>query len=306
MFFIKNTIDDLIQKTQFNDNVLVEQNAINGILGVDRNNKVLKFHLTRENATVAIWGRDAKERYGIINSLLQTVFSQTTPKKLRVVLIDGVVNNFADYQGNPFLYAEPSAGTLDTKYSQNLIANVVSLCQKRESLFRDNNVSSLIEYNIKAKKELPEIWLIIDEWTELIKEDRRLRFEEKNLRVENNLYYLINHSQHLGVRLLLSDSSVRESGKNFRIISTIFNRIIFSSLSYEEQKMVLGENYKLLIKPEVKNVFCTNMLSFDKFYTVGIPIKSINNYIKPLNAMIKMQYQDYKPLKNYAEIMKKE
>lgn len=318
----EKVIDRVLKNTDFDFNCGSEKSSqikeskngvINGFIGVDKRNNPIKFKLNNQIPHALIIGCTGSGKTVLLYDILYSVLAQTTPKELRVAIIDGKGNSFesmglGEKHQNPFLYAPPADASWDIEYARALISDLESECHRRIDLLKKNGVSNLFEYNEKhPDKTLPEILLIIDEFGALFKMDKELNIKEyKEKNTFDKLRYLAIMSRSAGIRMILSNQSIMSGDKGVRNIACNIPNCIGLRVSTPGESDFIFETEKgILSKIKKAGRFYIHADKPRQFDLIeGQAMYLSQNEIETINNDLIKQFGEGKYVKTRKEIMK--
>lgn len=146
-------------------------------------------------------GANRSGKSTLLNNLILSACERYSPDELRLWLFDyreGV--EFSVYQGLAHVDAL-HIDHADQRYAIEAFAQFEALIEQRAQLFRQANVTRLLDYNRVAKQPLPRCLLIVDEAQSLF-EDREAKIHAKRM-----LRTIARKGASFGLHLLLSTQS---------------------------------------------------------------------------------------------------
>lgn len=210
---------------------------ISGLAGLDAMGNVIDFVLGDKNPHAMLFGKTGTGKTVLIMNILYSIMSATDPKHLKIVYIDGKGNSFEfmrtdnpgapSYHPNPFVYAQPADGSGDIDYARALVQHMVRECRRRIDLFKKKGVSKLSEFNRKFPEEaLPEILMIVDEFSALTDSDATLKASELAEKGMTDAFeYLAKMARSVGIRMILANQTARKEKVPGRITANVTGRI---------------------------------------------------------------------------------
>lgn len=132
----------------------------------------------------------------VINNILLSIMRQQTSDKVQFMLIDGKGDSFGVYnKASNYMLERPVDGSSDLDMARTRIDEVLANMRYRLSLLR-----TLPKEEIGKVTDLPEVLLVIDEFSALLEQDASLK---------PKLIELLTLSRGSGIHLLLSNQTAR-------------------------------------------------------------------------------------------------
>jgi S-DNA-T family DNA segregation ATPase FtsK/SpoIIIE len=133
-----------------------------------------------------------------VNSIIMSILYRATPTEVRLMMIDPKMVEFAIYSGIPHLLTPV---VTDPKKAAGALGWAVSEMTQRYTLFAENNVRNIGEYNDTAKKNdrlepMAKIIIFIDELADLMMTAAR--------EVEGNICRLAQLARAAGIHLVIA------------------------------------------------------------------------------------------------------
>ena len=224
---------------------------ISGLIGEDALGRPITFELGDSTPHAIIFGKTGTGKTVLILSLLYTIMSGTDPTHLRIIYIDGKGNSFEFMRNdgshpNPFTFAQPADASGDMDYARALIIWLEKECRRRIELFKRAEVGKISEYNaIQIKNNqpiLPEILAVIDEFSEITAQDRKLKPKDAaRLNVTDKFEYLAKMARSVGIRMILANQSARKELVPGKITANIPGRVSLGVTEPVEAEIALPE-----------------------------------------------------------------
>lgn len=228
---------------------------ISGMIGVDTMGNPIYFELGDKVPHAMLFGRPGIGKTVSLEVIIYSVMSATDPEHLRIMYIDGKGNSFeymkTNNHPNPFTYAPPCDGSVDIEYVRAAIRHLENEVRRRIALFKERKVSKLSEYNELLEKEgkpiLPEILVVIDEFSSITQKDKDLKASEaiKNNTVDR-LEYIAKMARSTGIRMLLANQSACKELISGKISANVPGRISLSVSEPIESEFIAPESGVLL------------------------------------------------------------
>lgn len=210
---------------------------MSGIAGEDAMGNLIDFILGDKVPHAMLFGKTGTGKTVLLMNIIYSMMSATDPTHLKVAFVDGKGNSFefmrsdnsdgVAYHPNPYVYAQPADGSGDIDYARALVQHMVKETRHRIDLFKQKGVSKLAEYNRKyPDKFLPEILLVVDEFSALTDSDNLLKASELAERGMTDAFeYLAKMGRSAGIRMLLANQTARKLKVPGRITANIAGRI---------------------------------------------------------------------------------
>ncbi len=160
-------------------------------LGVDmRGNPVMKDLSKMPHLLVA--GTTGSGKSVGLNSFIVSLINKKTPQELQFVLIDPKRIEFSVYNNQKYMLRPVIT---DMNLASICLSQLVGEMNNRYTLFEQQTVRNIAEYNAKAKVKLPYIVCVIDEFADLIMFDKS---------VEQQVQMLAQKSRAAGIHLIIA------------------------------------------------------------------------------------------------------
>lgn len=127
-----------------------------------------------------------------LNSFIVSLIHKKTPDELKFVLIDPKRIEFAVYNNQRYLLRPVIT---DMNIASNSLHQLVEEMNNRYTLFEQQTVRNISEYNAKSSKKLPYIVCVIDEFADLVMFDKT---------VEQQVQILAQKSRSAGIHLIIA------------------------------------------------------------------------------------------------------
>lgn len=205
--------------------------------------------IERELENTLVVGSTASGKSVFLHNLINTILKTKSPQEVKLILVDTKRAEFDIYKDIPYL-KYPVIN--DSKEAVTTFLELVNkeLMKRHRMLRDDDGWNTLEEYNSKYEKSVPQIIVIVDEFSDIINE-----YNGKKA-----LEYLISIGEGVGVKVLLSTSICSE-----RIITKNIKNLIqikmVGFLPEEESQYVLGNkkakelngNGEMIYKDSIKD-----------------------------------------------------
>lgn len=181
---------------------------------------------------ILIAGRTGSGKSNFMHNLIVNLLEENSPADLRLVLIEPKRIEFAQYNGISHLLAEV---IYDSDKARSALKWTWGESLRRLKIIQEADSASIYKYNkIKYRKnKLPEIYIIIDEFSDLMAADSKF-FEE---------YFekITALSKMTGVYLLVASAKVIPVVFTKRINNCFVDRICFKTFDENDSLLLLGE-----------------------------------------------------------------
>ncbi len=160
-------------------------------LGVDmRGNPIMKDLSKMPHLLVA--GTTGSGKSVGLNSFIVSLIHKKTPQELQFVLIDPKRIEFSVYNNQKYMLRPVIT---DMNLASICLSQLVGEMNNRYTLFEQQTVRNIAEYNAKANVKLPYIVCVIDEFADLIMFDKS---------VEQQVQMLAQKSRAAGIHLIIA------------------------------------------------------------------------------------------------------
>lgn len=171
-----------------------------------------------------------------IHSLLVSLLYRCSPEELRLVLVDPKVVELTRYDGLPHL-VEPVI--TESAPAIAALEQAVTEMQTRYSWMSKAGVRNIVGYNQKARAQgkatLPYKLLVLDEFGDLIEEDKKTRAS-----LEQNIKRLAAKARAAGIHLVLATQRPSVDVITGVIKANIPSRVAFAVASQVDSVTILG------------------------------------------------------------------
>ncbi|MBR5154225.1 MAG: DNA translocase FtsK [Alphaproteobacteria bacterium] len=113
-----------------------------------------------------------------LNTFIMSLISSKTPQELKLVLIDPKKIEFAIYNNQEYLYCPVIT---EVSEALSILSHLAEEMDKRYDLFGKNLSKNIIEYNQKTAKNMPYIVCVIDEFADLMAQNKKVEDDVKRL-----------------------------------------------------------------------------------------------------------------------------
>ncbi len=177
-----------------------------------------------------------------INTIINSVLYKSTPKEVKLLLIDPKVVELAHYNGIPHLL---SPVVTDPKKAANALSWAVTEMNKRYKMFAETGVKDITSYNDKNEMKLPKIIIIIDELADLMMACAN--------EVEDYICRLAQMARAAGMHLIIATQRPSVDVITGVIKANVPSRIAFAVSSQTDSRTILdmGGAEKLLGKGDM-------------------------------------------------------
>lgn len=170
------------------------------VLGVDLNNKVCFADLSEpENVHILVAGTTGSGKSEWLRTALAGAVLTNTPETLRLVLMDPKRNAFNELTDSPYLLSPDSLVYPDEQPAGEVLADLVDEMEKRYSLLHRAGVDNRDQFVIQARKPMPRILCVCDEYFDLISRGKKDREA-----LEGHIFRLGAKSRAAGIHLILA------------------------------------------------------------------------------------------------------
>lgn len=166
-------------------------------LGVDLNGRLHLADFSQpENAHLLAAGTPGSGKSEWLRSAIAGLILTNTPETLRLALVDPKMNAFQLLKDSPFLYDEIAH---DEEAATRLFERLVAEMETRYEQMAQINADHLADYIHRTGDRLPRIFLICDEYADLMMGERK-----KRQRMESKIRKLGQKARAAGIHLILA------------------------------------------------------------------------------------------------------
>ena len=180
-------------------------------------------------------GTTGAGKSGCVNAMLSSVLLRSTPKEVRLVLVDPKQVELNHYEGIPHLLTPVIT---NPKLAANALANLVREMESRYSLMslaRTRGLGELNENRVsRGEQPLPYILCVIDELADLMM--------VAPADVEDSIIRLAQKARAVGIHLVLATQSPRVDVITGMIKANVPSRIAFAVSSQTDSRVILDQN----------------------------------------------------------------
>ena len=226
-------LKDILQSPEF----VNSRSPLNFALGKDVDGSIRCCNLAKM-PHLLVAGSTNSGKSSCLNSLLISLIYHTSPEDLRLLLVDPKQVEFNSYSNIPHLLM-PNAIT-DMKKVLPALDWLIAEMERRYTLFRDNYVRNLDEYNAlpdvkkRKKSKLPSIVLIVDELADLVVTLNRKDLDDRIIR-------LTQKARAAGIHLILATQRPSVDIITGVIKANLPSKIAFAVARVEDSKTILGQ-----------------------------------------------------------------
>ena len=167
-----------------------------------------------------------------LNNVILNLLAVSVFKPLNLVLIDPKRVEFAPYQ-NAYQLSVPVISDLDN--SRSILLEAIELMERRYTKITESLVRNIMEYNKQAADKMPYMFIIIDEFADLIMQDN-------SGEVKNSIIRLAQKSRAVGVHIILATQRPSADIIDGLIKANFPARIAFKTSSKIDSRIILDEN----------------------------------------------------------------
>lgn len=167
-----------------------------------------------------------------INTMYLTMMEHNTPDKLKLIVIDTKITNFASYNKCPFMYADV---VTEPQKALGAFHNLVEEMEGRSKLFDALGVRNIEEYNNKASsnQQKPRLVLFVNEIADLMK--------SHGDEIEEPMLRLGEKARSAGITIHVNTYSPKADVLKGKLKANLPSQIAFKLNSELESDLVLGE-----------------------------------------------------------------
>lgn len=174
------------------------EEALEVPIGEDRNGDVITLNFSSSNCPhLLIGGTTGSGKSEALNTILYGMVEHYKPSQLKLMLIDPKGTELNDFERFPHLLGQIG---WDDEDAIELLSRAVEEMQTRYSLFKEQRVRSLPEYNAKVSPEQRIPWwvLVLDEYADLTSD------KDKKKDIEAELKRLAQKARAAGIHLIIA------------------------------------------------------------------------------------------------------
>lgn len=169
-------------------------------LGMNTSGKMEKIDLLRTRHLL-VGGTTGSGKSVLLQSLIISLISQYSPRKLKLIIVDPKQLDFTMFEGLPHL--EPFGQvTYKTSAADNILNELIKVIDKRKNIIKGKalNVAAYNEM-VNEDERIPYVVVVIDEYADFL-----MSFKDKKSRneLEQKICRIAQVSRALGIRLILA------------------------------------------------------------------------------------------------------
>lgn len=203
------------------------------IFGITADNNIVHMPLSQQ-PHLLIAGETGSGKSVTIQEMLITAMHHSTPKEIRIGIVDPKEVDFQFYDDLPYMIANP---VVDMSKAAYFMEYIVMEMEKRKSQLKRFGVRNVDDYNDKARKEGKDIipyWIIvIDEYADLVGE-----YPE----VAPPTQRIAQKARANGIHMVLGMQTPRADILKGAIKANVPTRIAMKAASSMESNIILDEN----------------------------------------------------------------
>ena len=179
---------------------------------------------------VIIGGQTGSGKSVLMNSIIAGLLNKFSPDEVRFIMADLKMVEFDHLKNLPHLQfpiANSTEATLDL-----LLWTTIEI-ESRKSLFEDENVKNISEYNARHKEKMPRIVFFIDDLADLMLDSSLDKY------IESAICDIVGRKIDCGVHLLVSTQRSSKIIITERLKKFIPARIAFKVFSHYDSRVIL-------------------------------------------------------------------
>ena len=232
---IANEITDMVViKDILRDSNFTESKGLTVALGKDITGRPVVTDLQRM-PHLLVAGTTGSGKSVCVNGLILSLLYRFTPDQLQLMMVDPKQVELSVYEDIPHLvgFSDSDGGEIivDPKKAAQALHQVVELMEQRYTLFAENRVRNLAEYNEKSDAPLPWFVVIIDELADL------MMVASKS--VETSICRIAQKARAAGIHLVLATQRPSADVITGLIKVNIPSRIAFAVSSQVDSRVIL-------------------------------------------------------------------
>lgn len=251
----------LIFKRDFDNKLLIP-------LGIDKEGEEYYIDFN-EKTSMFIAGETGSGKSIYLNDIIVSLLLKNSPEDLQFVFIDQRNIELNLYNGIPLLYKDCVS---DADDSIDMLNYVVKSIEKRKELFSKLKVNNIVKYNEKSDKKLPQIILIIDEATDILK------LKE----TEDLINKILPDGYKFGVHIIIATNSYLKDCFSPNTMKLFNYKITFDLASKEQANLIkINDAHLLSVHGEVLVKYDRDeLVNLQLPYVSEQDIKNVVNFIK--------------------------
>lgn len=232
---IPNEVTDLVVlKDILRDTAFSDSKGLTVALGKDLTGRPVVTDL-QKMPHLLVAGTTGSGKSVCVNGLIISLLYRFTPDQLQLMMVDPKQVELSIYEDIPHLVGFSEGGTgeiiVEPKKAAQALHQVVELMEQRYTLFAENRVRNLAEYNAKATPPLPWFVVIIDELADL------MMIASKS--VETSICRIAQKARAAGIHLVLATQRPSADVITGLIKVNIPSRIAFAVSSQVDSRVIL-------------------------------------------------------------------
>lgn len=232
---IPNEVTDLVViKDILRDSNFIDSKGLTVALGKDLSGRPVVTDL-QKMPHLLVAGTTGSGKSVCVNGLILSLLYRFTPDQLQLMMVDPKQVELSVYEDIPHLvgFTEGGKGEIivDPKKAAQALHQVVELMEQRYTLFAENRVRNLAEYNSKAEAPLPWFVVIIDELADL------MMVASKS--VETSICRIAQKARAAGIHLVLATQRPSADVITGLIKVNIPSRVAFAVSSQVDSRVIL-------------------------------------------------------------------
>jgi DNA segregation ATPase FtsK/SpoIIIE-like protein len=232
---IPNEVTDLVViKDILRDSAFTDSKGLTVALGKDLSGRPVVTDLQRM-PHLLVAGTTGSGKSVCVNGLILSLLYRFTPDQLQLMMVDPKQVELSVYEDIPHLvgFSEGGKGEIivDPKKAAMALHQVVELMEQRYTLFAENRVRNLAEFNDKAETPLPWFVVIIDELADL------MMVASKS--VETSICRIAQKARAAGIHLVLATQRPSADVITGLIKVNIPSRCAFAVSSQVDSRVIL-------------------------------------------------------------------
>jgi len=221
----ENEIKEVIQSKNF----LESKSKM--LVGLKENSEI-KIIDIQETSHILIAGTTGIGKTNLLDNTIINILYKSNPNETKLVIFDTCNNGLTQYNGIPHLVIPVIT---NSRKAVGALAWIVQEIENRKALFLNEKTQDFNEFNRKMvsnnKKKLPTILIIIDEISEIVKNDKE--------NVEDSILKITKQGKKTGVFLIISTNRPSTDIISGTIKANIYTRISFFLPARLDSKLIL-------------------------------------------------------------------
>lgn len=250
-------LSKLITKKDMKEKLLIP-------IGIDE--KKSTYYIDLKNISgMFICGETGSGKSVFLDSIITTLLLKNTANELNLLLINPSKIEFMQYDGLPHLLTNLLYEKTDVI---NKLKDIIKIINQRQNKLIETKQKNIENYNNDNNEKMSHIIILIDESTDIMKEDT----------VTEVLEEILKNGKNVGVHLILSTSAYLKNEFNKKTID-LFDYIVSFDLATKEQASFINLKNADLLSVSGEVMIKSNS-NIDKIQAPYVSTEEISNIVK--------------------------